>query len=703
MDYYSEQFCDLCQLYSPTVIYDGAQYFWKNKSSIYLTIVEHCSSYFPGVVEVIAYDPLLREEAPRLYLHLDEIEKQVDRRRLSVHIQIAVDRRGCSTDIVDFSQLRKQVFKTLKVDYLLTRISINSKNHNNLDKLRNLVEDRRADNEWSISLIAHFNDPKDEDGNLLVLCQKPLLLTPYEVTRKPPRETRWQLIKLLLIQFARNETTKKKESPKNVAPLNNVVPEGIATLSPEGSRDNHTHHIPRAGMLHSSFDGQLPVCFLGQGHRSDREELHFSESQPCDLNITPDTHRHLSIHDVISSARRNSLDVDHSHDSHDRPPRRPSIESFPHQLHEHSIEHHQGHSPDPSHDQPPHEHHVVNRLLPLVRTPSRLTSEPAHEMRHIFLDLQESPRTPQDVPRKVTFDGSSPSPSNSNPISPTEVNLECHGKPRKHSMVGVLAKGPASRRASCDSPCAASTVSSGSSGSDEHPNHLPVLAREASRRLQAVEGPALVVEGHHASSPSSNLLSEEMLKLGLHLPPPIHTMNEEDTSRVSNSTTPTVDSSSEYGNGMTPKPRTFAHFNATYYYNKNTQHEKSYHSHLQRMSSRAAGSFTPKDGNQPSIVGEGEEDSGAIDPVHRHFSSNGADIELEPIDDNGLGDRSRKLFDTSALHSLHAEFPSGGDAGLSPASALQDDIITSDNVHRLQDYVKALVRQASSLDSPLSL
>lgn len=178
-----ENFCDIRRPYITFILYEGDQYFWKNKTSIHLTIAEHTSEYLPGIVEIIAYDPILREEAPRLYVSLSEMEDCIDQSKIDVRLQIAVDKASTGSETIDERLLRQQVIRDLKVDYLLTRISINSKNHNNVDKLRNLIEDRRSDNEWTISLIAHFHDQKDDLGQLTLLCSLPRLLTPLRVHR----------------------------------------------------------------------------------------------------------------------------------------------------------------------------------------------------------------------------------------------------------------------------------------------------------------------------------------------------------------------------------------------------------------------------------------------------------------------------------------------------------------------------------------
>jgi hypothetical protein len=52
------------------VLFEGTKTFWKTKNSVNLTIVEH---HGHDVIEVIAYEPALRVEAPRLYFEIGRI------------------------------------------------------------------------------------------------------------------------------------------------------------------------------------------------------------------------------------------------------------------------------------------------------------------------------------------------------------------------------------------------------------------------------------------------------------------------------------------------------------------------------------------------------------------------------------------------------------------------------------------------------
>jgi hypothetical protein len=52
------------------VLFVGTKTYWKTKNSINLTMVEHRGH---DVIEVVAYEPAMQVEAPRLYLEIGRI------------------------------------------------------------------------------------------------------------------------------------------------------------------------------------------------------------------------------------------------------------------------------------------------------------------------------------------------------------------------------------------------------------------------------------------------------------------------------------------------------------------------------------------------------------------------------------------------------------------------------------------------------
>jgi hypothetical protein len=64
------------------VLFEGTKTFWKTKNSVTLTIIEH---HGHDVVEVVAYEPALQVEAPRLYLEIGRIIPFLDQETGFLH------------------------------------------------------------------------------------------------------------------------------------------------------------------------------------------------------------------------------------------------------------------------------------------------------------------------------------------------------------------------------------------------------------------------------------------------------------------------------------------------------------------------------------------------------------------------------------------------------------------------------------------
>jgi hypothetical protein len=57
------------------VLFEGTKTFWKTKNSISLTVIEH---RLHDVLEVVAYEPIIQVEAPRLYLDIECVVSLLD-------------------------------------------------------------------------------------------------------------------------------------------------------------------------------------------------------------------------------------------------------------------------------------------------------------------------------------------------------------------------------------------------------------------------------------------------------------------------------------------------------------------------------------------------------------------------------------------------------------------------------------------------
>lgn len=153
-----------------TVMFNEQQSFRRAHTSLDLALVQHASSTMK-VLEIIAFDPMLREEAPRLYLRMDALEQQ-----------LMAQAASSFQEPDQCVALGTESLRKLVIEYVLTRINLTSTSHSNADKLLHLSE--HTDHSWKVTLVPHFNDIKDSaTGHLAVLCDKPEGLMPAVVDR----------------------------------------------------------------------------------------------------------------------------------------------------------------------------------------------------------------------------------------------------------------------------------------------------------------------------------------------------------------------------------------------------------------------------------------------------------------------------------------------------------------------------------------
>lgn len=172
--------------YPQVILFNDRQVFWRYRTTIELIMVEHhLPNNFP-VLEVIAYDPLLQDEAPRLYLEVHELEAGLQPTLLS-QLQREELKTKSLGGIFQFEDRSHVLLQELKIDFVLTRLHLNTKNQNNVEKLKQLLAEKES--QWGISMITHFNDAKDPETGLLkiLLPEKPPALRPAVVNRQTKR------------------------------------------------------------------------------------------------------------------------------------------------------------------------------------------------------------------------------------------------------------------------------------------------------------------------------------------------------------------------------------------------------------------------------------------------------------------------------------------------------------------------------------
>lgn len=181
--------------YPMEVIYDGYKNFWRTHTNMAIMMVEHVPM---GVIEVIAYEPMLPEEAARIYvdrIYVDletRIEEELDRRR----------------GHMNHNELCHMILRDFKREYILSRLQMHAGAlHRNPPPLSADSTSTTAAPAaqpasgasaptaelWGVSLVPNFNDTVTPSGDLDVICAPPASLHPALVKHTDvPKAGQWE-------------------------------------------------------------------------------------------------------------------------------------------------------------------------------------------------------------------------------------------------------------------------------------------------------------------------------------------------------------------------------------------------------------------------------------------------------------------------------------------------------------------------------
>ena len=99
---------------SGIVIFEGVKFFWRSRNTIDVWIVEHKSF---NLYELIAYEPSMDKEAPRIYISSKELLEKVGNDEIESKLSFAKRNNVPLTEIFVASVVNKVI-----ADYVLNRI-----------------------------------------------------------------------------------------------------------------------------------------------------------------------------------------------------------------------------------------------------------------------------------------------------------------------------------------------------------------------------------------------------------------------------------------------------------------------------------------------------------------------------------------------------------------------------------------------------
>ena len=143
-----------------TVVYQGSKYFWKTRNTIDVILVKH---KIENVIEVIAYEPALDVEAPRLYMDSKILSFKLDQEAIAAKMSLAKQNNVPHTE-----QFVEGIVNGAISEFILNRLFI---------KL--FSKEERI---FEIQLQFTLSDMEDASGADFIdklLCDKPASLCPY--------------------------------------------------------------------------------------------------------------------------------------------------------------------------------------------------------------------------------------------------------------------------------------------------------------------------------------------------------------------------------------------------------------------------------------------------------------------------------------------------------------------------------------------
>eukprot|EP01039_Chlorochromonas_danica_P009022 gene9022-9957_t len=699
--------------YPQVILFNDAQVFWRCRTTIELVMVEHHLPDSFTVLEVIAYDPLLQDEAPRLYLEVNALEASLQPALLS-QLQREELKTKSLGGIFQSEDRSHVLLQDLKIDFVLTRLHLNTKNQNNVEKLKQLLTEKES--QWGISMITHFNDVKDpETGQLKILLpEKPPMLLPAVVNHSSKRsEHSWLLVKKLL------------KVPKNFH------------LRRSSSHDSNGDHMPTLFTVHSSSSASmdsgatLVVDTTNRGVMVDNS-ISSSLSPIHEINLRGE--RKLPPQPTSSSAFSHSADAAYSTplvalsslDTSFLPmgavPSMPAtpmiaggggrplaINTNAFFNHFHLLPTHDDNAASSvplltdatyttSVDNQQHKvegHGSAIRLFPLHRRSPKTND--------LSLDGNRSPSETRGGERKIlSFLNTIFHSSNSPKAQDSHASREEGVAPLK-PLHGIL-KTPQS-----------SSLPSGSASMRGRSSSSPALPR-ASTPLSVKGGK----EGASAStaSPSPSLplshpntpLEGSRSSIRSVLLPPLSPPSQQSSVTTTTSTTTNATTATPAA-----APYTFARCQATYYHNLHSDHKKNFQQRLQRMRSvrgRLLVGNELEDTGEVSKWDEQQEDQGknkehscsSSTSYHSEDPSPPTRLSLEKEDSDDSGSDSercptRKYFDTSALHQSQLSDQDSSSVASSSSTYVTHQspppLLTQGSLQKLHSFVSLVAQRAS--------
>jgi len=143
------------------IIFQGSKFFWRTRKTIDVTIVEHKGK---DITEIIAYEPSLDQESPRIYLNSTILHGFLDQEAITAKLSFAKQ-----NNVPHTATFLRNTFSAATVEFILNHI--------------NMTEYSMDMKTFAVEVLLRCHGVKGEDGCDRVaklVCSAPEGLVPHE-------------------------------------------------------------------------------------------------------------------------------------------------------------------------------------------------------------------------------------------------------------------------------------------------------------------------------------------------------------------------------------------------------------------------------------------------------------------------------------------------------------------------------------------
>jgi hypothetical protein len=104
-----------------TVLLDGSVYLWRTKVCLDVMIIQHKSF---GVVELVTYEPIVDQEAPRLYICDEILVSKLSNKKIGEAMKDCKMQRKLSNKKIDDTTMKEEAVQKIKLEFIMSHLRV---------------------------------------------------------------------------------------------------------------------------------------------------------------------------------------------------------------------------------------------------------------------------------------------------------------------------------------------------------------------------------------------------------------------------------------------------------------------------------------------------------------------------------------------------------------------------------------------------